>query len=224
MHQRQHHDVFHFARKTSSSQLCELLGEAGEDLPIGPRLPGRCHGGLHRIDEGVAVGGVQIVLLVPRRRRQHDVRVERRRVHPEVQVDDQVHLADRRVRSNGHLADAVIVGLGGDSRAVSSQVVLHEELVAFGRRADGVSTPDEPGAWPVLRSVRVIDGELDVLRLQSIDYSRYDVGIGDRAAPTQVADQLDGILLQRREEREPSTAYRSCLMVDRVLSGVVVGQ
>src|SRR3546814_10758492 len=45
------------------------------------------------MDEGVHVGGVEVVLLVPGRGRQDDVGEQRRRVHAEIDRHQQVELA-----------------------------------------------------------------------------------------------------------------------------------
>ena len=48
------------------------------------------------MNERMQIGAVQVGLLVPGGRRQDDVGVQRRRIHAEVQIDDQVHLSDGR--------------------------------------------------------------------------------------------------------------------------------
>ena len=75
--------------------LAEDLGEAGERVVVAARLPRRCDRGVERVDVGVHVGGGDVVLLVPRRRRQQHVAEQARARHPEVQRHQQVELADR---------------------------------------------------------------------------------------------------------------------------------
>src|SRR5512136_80852 len=56
-------------------QFADLLGQAAEDGPVGAGFPARWNGGAHRVNEGVQVGGVEVVLLIPGRRREDDIRV-----------------------------------------------------------------------------------------------------------------------------------------------------
>ena len=54
------------------------------------------------------VGRVEVGLLVPGRRRQDDVGVERRRVHAEVEVDDEIHLSRGRLLVPGDVLDLAL--------------------------------------------------------------------------------------------------------------------
>jgi hypothetical protein len=82
---------------TSGATSRERLGDRLVDLPVAARLPGRVHRRRERVDEGVHVGGVEVVLLVPGGRRQHDVGVDAGRRHAEVERDQQVELSFRRL-------------------------------------------------------------------------------------------------------------------------------
>jgi len=78
-------------RTAVRGQFLYLRGEIAEDLPVGLRLAQRLDRRRERVHVGVHVrlrGRVSVVA----RRRQDDIAVERRRVHPEVDVDDQIEL------------------------------------------------------------------------------------------------------------------------------------
>ncbi|MDT4833457.1 hypothetical protein FQZ97_670650 [compost metagenome] len=72
----------------------EGLGDALVDLPVGARFPGRIDGRRQRVDEGVHVRGVHVVLLVPGGGRQDDVGIHAGGGHAEVEGGHQVELAD----------------------------------------------------------------------------------------------------------------------------------
>ena len=93
---RRQHQVLLDA-EVADADLGELLRDALVDLPVAPRLPHRVDRRRQRVDERVHVGGVEVVLLVPGRRRQHDVRVQAGRRHAEVERHQQVELAFRRL-------------------------------------------------------------------------------------------------------------------------------
>ena len=73
--------------------LGELAGDRLEDLPVRFRLVGRVHRRRQRVDERMHVGGVEVVLLVPGRGRQHDVGIDAGGRHAEVDRHQQVELA-----------------------------------------------------------------------------------------------------------------------------------
>ena len=115
------------------------------------------------------VGGVEVVLLVPGRGRQHDVGVDAGRRHAEVEGDQQVELSFRRFvvpddlawLLRAHLAE--LLALHAVRRA---EQVLEEILVALAGRAEQVGAPHEHVARPVLRVVRVVAGQLQLAGLQ----------------------------------------------------------
>ena len=76
-------------------QLADLLGQRGEDVEVGPGLPGRRDRGREGVHERVHVRAGQVVLLVPGGSREDDVREQGRRGHPEVHRQQQVELALR---------------------------------------------------------------------------------------------------------------------------------
>ena len=67
------------------------------DVPVGPRFPYRVNRRGERMNEGVHVRGVEVVLFVPCGRRQHDVRVDAGRGHAKVEGYEKVELSFRRV-------------------------------------------------------------------------------------------------------------------------------
>ena len=115
----------------ADADLAEGLGKALVDFPVAARLPGRIDGRGQRVDEGVHVAGVEVVLLVPGGRRQHDVGIQTGRAHAEVQRDQQVQLALGRLRMPDHF-----LGLGvlrTQRRALhamaGAEQMLHEVFV-----------------------------------------------------------------------------------------------
>ena len=148
---------------TSGATSRELLGDALVDLPVAARLPRRVHRRRQRVDEGMHVGGVEIVLLVPGGGRQHDVGVDAGGGHAEVERDQQVELAFRRLvvpddflrLLRAHLAQVLAL-----HAVLRAEQVLEEILVALARGAEQVGAPDEHVARPVRRVVRVVAGQL----------------------------------------------------------------
>jgi hypothetical protein len=110
------------------------------------------------VHEGVHVGGRQVVLLVPRRRRQDDVGEERRAGHPEVDRRQQVELGLGRLLGPLDAGRPLLRRcLGGGHRVVGAEQVLEEVLVALGAGAQQVGAPQAQDARVVLRGLRVLD-------------------------------------------------------------------
>ena len=166
---RGEHDVL-----LDAEHLRRDLGEASAmPLKISQSLralPDRIHRRGQRVDEGMHVGGVEVVLLVPGGRRQHDVGVDAGGRHAEVERDQQVELSFRRLvvpDDLGRLLPAVLAEVLAHDAMRGAEQVLEEILVALAGRAEQVRAPDEQVARPVLRIVRVLAGELQLARLQS---------------------------------------------------------
>ena len=96
MHQGREHD-FALDAEMAGADFAELLRESLVDLPVAARLPGRIDRRRQRMDEGVHVAGVEVVLLVPGRRRQHDVGIQASGAHAEVERHQQIQLSFRRL-------------------------------------------------------------------------------------------------------------------------------
>ena len=156
------HEVLHRRRQVRPARARSPSPPAPGRCPSRDlRLPAGRHRRLQRVDERVQVGGVEVVLLVPGGRRQDDVGVERRGVHPEVQIDDQVELAARRLSrqvtsSTASLRDAS----GACAPSSRAEVVARGSTrVPWRSTSERVAAPDEPDARPVLRRVGVLDRE-----------------------------------------------------------------
>ena len=134
-------------------------------------LPHRVDRRGQRMDEGMHVGGVEIVLLVPGRGRQHDVGIDAGRRHAEVERDQQVELSFRRVVVPGDLLRLLAAGLA-EILALhamrGAEQVLEEIFVALAGRAEQVGAPDEHVARPVVRIVRILAGHLQFAGLQRL--------------------------------------------------------
>ena len=161
---RQHHLLLD--AQVADADLAEGLGEALVDLPVAAALPHRVHRRAQRVDEGVHVAGVEVVLLVPAGGGQHDVAVQAGGAHAEVQRHHQVELADRALLVPLHLArlGVVLAEVLALDAVLGAQQVLAEVLVALARRAQQVAAPDEQHARPVLRRVRVLAAHLHACR------------------------------------------------------------
>ena len=185
--------------------LRDGLCERAEDIPVTLGFPERVDSGLERMDKRMHVRRRDIVLLVPRGRRQHDIGVECRARHAEVDVDEQVELA---LGSAARLLELLLLApldlrralfLGKD-RVLRAEQVLVEEVVALGRRAEQVRRPDEEVAREVLRSIRVLCRELQALVLEGI----HDVLLEVLALRLRFVRQLLAALVERRVRRQPA--------------------
>src|SRR5574340_963949 len=149
-------DGYQVAYRLGQVNLRELAYFAGYFLiyvPITLGFPGRRHGGLHGVDEGMQVGGIQVCLLVPGGGRKDQVGVEGGGVHAEVEVHHQVDLAGGRFRAVFDFIDIALGQLGCHLVGVGAKIVLEHVFVALHAGADGIAAPDEPDTRPVLGGV-----------------------------------------------------------------------
>ncbi len=216
--ERRRHDVAHRLRQVRQRELAHLGGDGLEDLPVAPRLPAGRHRRLQRVDVGVHVGGVEIVLLVPGGRREDDVGVEGRGVHAEIEVHDEVELPLGSVPP-GDFPHRVPGGLGGDAVVVRSEVVLEEVLVPLGARHERVGPPDEPQSGPALRGVGILHREAQLLLAELPYHPAHHLLIGLRASRLGLPDHLGGVPVELREEGQPAEAHRPHLVVDGMAGG-----
>ena len=151
------------------------------------------------------VGAVQVGFFVPRGRRQHDVGVQRRRVHPEVQVDDEIHLPDGRDIVPLHLA-GVIVRVLCYRVGVRAQVVLQAVLVPLHAPHDGVPAPDVPHAGEVVFGLRIAHRVLQFLALELVQYVLLDTLVVGGSLVDSLFTQLQRVLVELRVERHPPHA------------------
>ena len=96
VHQGRQHQFF-FNAQMAYADFTEGFGKSFVYFPIALALPGRVHRCGQRVNEGVHVTGVEIVLFIPSGRGQHDVRVQTGGAHAKVQRHQQVELAFRRL-------------------------------------------------------------------------------------------------------------------------------
>jgi hypothetical protein len=108
------------------------------------------------MDEGVHVGGVEVVLLVPGRGGQHDVGIDAGRGHAEVEGDEQVELSFRRLLVPDFTSERLLAAEAAEILAEhamgGAEQVLEEVLVALAGGPQQVGAPDEEIARPVDRS------------------------------------------------------------------------
>ncbi len=217
----QHQVAFH--PQVAGRERAERAGESLVDVPVAARLPGRVHRGGERVDERVHVAGVEVVLLVPGGGGQHDVRIEARGAHAEVERDQQVQLAFGRLRVPFHLgrlgiAFAQVLTLHAVARA---QQVFEEVFVPLARRAQDVGAPHEHVARPVVGVVRVGAAHLERPALQAL----HRVGLRVQARGLGVAHHLQRVGLQLRGRGQPAHALGAHVVVDHAAAELrAVGQ
>ena len=209
---RQHHillDPQHFGR-----HFREPPGDALVDLPVAARLPGRVHGRRQRVDEGMHVGRVEVVLLVPGGGRQDDVGIDAGGRHPEVDRHQQVELALRRLivpRDLARLLAAIVAEILALDAMRGAQQMLQEIFVPFARGAEQIGAPDEQIARPVGRVVRILAGHLDVAGFQRRDQIvlRFLLGLFGGGG------DLQRVGLELRRRRQPAHALGADIVVDQ---------
>ena len=187
-------------------QAAELLGDRLEDVQVGARLPRRRDRRVERVHERVQVRARDVVLLVPGRRRQDDVRVERGAVHPEVDRREEVELPGRRLVAPDDLARPEL-GPGllvPDRRVLDAEQVAEEVLVALARRAEQVRPPEREHAREVPGCVRILGGEAQPPLLQLAD----DVVGGRRALGLGLVAEVERVAVERRVGRHPAQPAR----------------
>ena len=201
--------------------LAGRLRQVTEDVPVGLGLPHGCDGRRQRVDEGVQVRGVEVGLLVPGGCGKHDVRVERRRVHAEVQVDDQVHLPDRSDLVPLHFG-GLLLGVLGDGVVVGAEVVLEGVLVPLHAPHDRVAAPDVPHAREVALGLGIAHRVLQLLALELLEHVPLDALVVGGPAFDRLLAQVQTVLVELRVEGHPPHAHGFEDLVRRVLFGQVV--
>ena len=199
----------------------DRLRERTVDIPVRAGLPQRVDRRLERMHKGMHIRGGQVILLVPRRRRQYDIGVERRARHAEINVDEQIELAlgrtarlrDIFLRMPVDFLRLVLRLLLGKHRILRrAQQILHEEVVALGRGTEQVRSPDKEVAREVLRRIRILHGELEALVLQRV----YDILRVVLARLPGLLKELFAALLERRVRGQPAEACGEHVVVRRI--------
>src|SRR5690606_8378244 len=222
--QQRHGDQVLLHAQMTFGHLREGLGDALVDFPVGPRLPGRIDGRRQRVDEGMHVRGVHVVLLVPGGGRQDDVGIHAGGGHAEVQGGDQVELADGALVDPLGLARLEAVALAEvlvHHAVLRAQEVLEHVLVALAGAAQQVGAPDEHVAREVIRVVRLLAGELQRTVLERTG----DVVYRRQAGGLSVTADLQRIAVELRRARQPAGALGADIVVEHVLGELrLVGQ
>ena len=222
--QERHGDQVLFHAQMTFGHLREGLGDALVDFPVRTRFPGRVDGSGQRVDEGVHVRGVHVVLLVPGRGRQDDVGVHAGRGHAEVEGGDQIELADGAfVLPFGfeRLEAVALAEVLVHHAVLGAQQVLEHVLVALARAAQQVGAPDEHVAREVFRAVRLLAGEAQRAVLERLG----DVVDRRHAGRFGVTADLQRVAVELRRARQPAGAFGTDVVVEHVLGELrLVGQ
>ena len=188
--------------EVGAGQLAEPAADGVEGVEVGARLEGWVDRRAERVHERMHVGGVQVVLLVPGRGREHDVGQQRGAGHPEVQRQQQVELALGWVLvTPGDVAGSAVGRRQvGHQVVVGSEQVLEEVLVALPRGAQQVRPPQREAARPVLRRVRILDRE----RERSVAQLVGDIGRHLLPGRRGVVGDVEGVAVELRVGRHPT--------------------
>ena len=187
--------------EVGGGELAELLGDGLPGVPVGAGLPRRRDGGVERVHEGVHVGGVEVVLLVPGRGREDDVGEDRGAGLAEVDRHQQVELALGCLVAPRHVDRALALGcLGGAHRGVGAEQVLEEVLVALAGGAEQVGPPDRQDPRVVAGRVGVLAGEVEVAGLELLD----DVLADRLAGGGRVVAEVERVAVEGRVRRHPA--------------------
>ena len=165
------------------------------------------------MNEGVHVSGVEIVLFIPGRGRQHDIRVERRGVHAEVDIDHQVKLALRSLFVPLDVFNKLFRRFRSDGVGMSPKIVLEKIFMPLGTRHQGVTTPDDPESRPVFRRIGIFDGKFHLLLSQLFDGPVDNLLIVGGTGSLSLLDRLYRTAIKLGEEGKPTVAHRTDLMI-----------
>ena len=166
------------------------------------------------MDEGVHVGCVEIVLLVPGGGRQHDVGVDAGGRHAEVERDQQVELSLRRGVVPGdllRLAPAVLAQILALHAVRGAEEMLEEILVTLAGRAEQVGAPDEQVARPVVGMVGILAGHPQLSRLERPG----DVVLRLDPGGLRPRRDRERVLPELRRRRQPAHPLGAHVVVDR---------
>ena len=209
--QRHQHDVLACAQ-IRTTDLAEPLGDQLVDLPVGLAFPQRRHRLGQRVDERVHVGRVQVVLLVPGGRGQHDVAIQTGRAHPEIQDRHQIQLALLgHLLGRAHLGRTHGVAGITEHRVLRAQQVLQEVLVPLAAGTQDVRTPDEQVAREVLRILGIITAHALRAVLQATHQILHRILTGLLGG----IDDFQRVVLQLRCRRQPAHALGAGVEVDQ---------
>ena len=128
------------------------------------------------MDEGVHIRRGDVGLLVPRRRREDDVGVERVARHAEIERDEEVELAVERTARLFELCLLTPLDLlrtnGGilllEDAVLRAEEIFQEVVVALRGRAEEVAAPDKEVAREVLRCIGVRPRKVEAAVLQAL--------------------------------------------------------
>ena len=194
--------------------LREGSGEALVDLPVRTRLPGRVDRRRQRMNEGMHVGGVEIVLLVPGGGGKDDVGIDAGRRHAEIERHEEIKLALRRRVAPHHvhrLLQAHLAKVLAEHAILGAEQMLEEIFVPLAGRAQQVGAPDKEIARPILRRVGVVAGHVEIARLQRPG----DIVLRLEAGCGGLGGDAERVLFQLRRRGQPAHALGAHVVVDQ---------
>ena len=166
----------------------------------------------------------KIRLLVPCRRRQHDVRVQRVARHTEIERNEEVELALERTARLLQLLLLAPLDLLRVRRTVllledavlRAEEILEEVVIALRGRAEQVAPPDKEVAREILRCIRILPCELQALFLQALHDVVLDAVRTLEARCLCICGDVVRAAVERRIGRCPAETRRHDGIVRRV--------
>ena len=215
--QQRRRDQVPATAEVALGQARELDRDPVKRVPVRLGLPRRRDRLVERVYERVQVRRGQVVLLIPRRRRQHDIGEQRVRGHPKVDRRQQVELALRRLLAPHDIARTQLRrGLLRPHRAVGHpEQVLEEVLVPLARGAEQVRAPHRHHLRVVLRRVGVLAREPQPPRAQL----PHDVLGRSDPLTLGLVHQLQRAAIKARIRRQPPQPGAERVHVEDVAAG-----
>ena len=211
--------VPHRLRQMRLGQVADLICQDPENIPVTLRFPGGRHCGGQRVNERVHVGGVQIVLLVPACGRQDNVRIQRRCIHAEIDIHDQVEFAFGGILTVLYFVEVARIHFIRNDLVVRAQIMLEEIFLTLCAGIQSIAAPDEPQAGPVFLRIRILDGKAHLSYFELFHHPLPDLSVGLCPCGLRLSDHLQRAAVELRIRRQPAHTHRADLRIERMFLG-----
>ena len=209
MHQRRQDQIL-LRTQIFATDFREFLSQSFINFPVGLRLPQRLHRFRQRMDERMHVGRVQIVFFIPGCGRQHDVAIQARSRHAEVQHHQQVELAFCR-RAHFHLFRFDATLFIAHQRVLRTQQIFQEIFVTLAGTAQNIRTPDKHIAREVGWIVRIVARQIQLAGFDLFHCVLRHIHAGSLCR----ASDFERIGFQLRRGWQPAHALRLGVVIDQ---------